>query len=134
MKPFRPSGLHHLTLRVNRIKEADDFYQRVLGFELVRKMGQSMSVFRIGDQDTLVLVEAETSYDSQSRDFRMDHFGFYLDSPEQVDELAEKLQEEGIRLISGPANRKHGRFFFITDPDGNMIEFFSEKEYATRPK
>jgi len=134
MKPFRPSGLHHLTLRVNRIKEADDFYQRVLGFELVRKMGQSMSVFRIGDQDTLVLVEAETSYDSQSRDFRMDHFGFYLDTPEQVDELAEKLQEEGIRLISGPANRKHGRFFFITDPDGNMIEFFSEKEYATRPK
>ncbi len=134
MKPFRPSGLHHLTLRVNRIKEADDFYQRVLGFELVRKMGQSMSVFRIGDQDTLVLVEAETSYDSQSRDFRMDHFGFYLDTPEQVDELAVKLQEEGIRLISGPANRKHGRFFFITDPDGNMIEFFSEKEYATRPK
>ncbi len=134
MKPFRPSGLHHLTLRVNRIKEADDFYQRVLGFELVRKMGQSMSVFRIGDQDTLVLVEAETSYDSQSRDFRMDHFGFYLETPEQVDELAEKLQEEGIRLISGPANRKHGRFFFITDPDGNMIEFFSEKEYATRPK
>lgn len=134
MNSFRPSGLHHLTLRVNRIKEADDFYQRVLGFELVRKMGQSMSVFRIGEQDTLVLVEAETSYDAQSRDFRMDHFGFYLDTPEQVDDLAEKLQEEGIRLISGPSNRKHGRFFFITDPDGNMIEFFSEKEYATRPK
>lgn len=134
MNSFRPSGLHHLTLRVNRIKEADDFYQRVLGFELVRKMGQSMSVFRIGEQDTLVLVEAETSYDAQSRDFRMDHFGFYLDTPEQVDELADKLQEEGIRLISGPANRKHGRFFFITDPDGNMIEFFSEKEYATRSK
>jgi catechol 2,3-dioxygenase-like lactoylglutathione lyase family enzyme len=79
-------------------------------------------------------VEAETSYDTQSRDFRMDHFGFYLETPEHVDELAEKLQEEGIRLISGPANRKHGRFFFITDPDGNMIEFFSEKEYPTRPK
>jgi catechol 2,3-dioxygenase-like lactoylglutathione lyase family enzyme len=134
MNSFQPSGIHHLTLRVNRIKEADDFYQRVLGFELVRKMGQSMSVFRIGEQDTLVLVEAETSYDAESRDFRMDHFGFYLETPEQVDELAEKLQEEGIRPVSGPANRKHGRFFFITDPDGNMIEFFSEKEYATRSK
>jgi catechol 2,3-dioxygenase-like lactoylglutathione lyase family enzyme len=67
MTPFRPSGIHHITLRVNRIEDAEDFYGRILGFELVRKMGQSMSVFRIGEVDSLVLVEAEGL---QGRPFR----------------------------------------------------------------
>lgn len=128
MKGFKPSGIHHITLRVNRIEAAEDFYGRILGFELIRKMGQSMAVYRIGKEDTLVLVEAETQYDTSSRDFRVDHFGFYLDTPKQVDEMAEYFKENEVTILSGPANRKKGRFIFVSDPDGNMIEFFHEGE------
>ena len=134
MAHFKPSGIHHITIRVNRIAEAEDFYGRILGFELVRKLGKSMAVFRIGEQDTLVLVEAETSYDRESRDFRVDHFGFYLESKEQVDELAEHFVKHEVTILSGPANRKEGRFIFVSDPDGNMIEFFHEEGYPTKPK
>ena len=134
MISFKPSGIHHITIRVNRIAEAEDFYGRVLGFELVRKMGQSMAVFRVGEKDTLVLVEAETRYDRNSRDFRVDHFGFYLDSPEQVDEMTEHLKENEATILSGPSNRRNGRFVFVSDPDGNMIEFFHEPDFATRAK
>lgn len=134
MKSFNPTGIHHITLRVNRIAEAEDFYGRVLGFTPVRKMGQSMAVFRIGERDTLVLVEAETSYDRSSRDFRVDHFGFYLDSPEQVDEMTEHLRENEVTILSGPSNRRNGRFVFASDPDGNMIEFFHEPDFATRAR
>jgi catechol 2,3-dioxygenase-like lactoylglutathione lyase family enzyme len=74
---FKPSGINHITIRVNRIEQSEDFYGKILGFELVRKMGQSMAVYRVGEQDTLVIVEAETSYDPNSRDFRVDHFGFF---------------------------------------------------------
>ena len=123
---FRPSGLNHITIRVNRIALSEEFYGDILGFELVRKMGQSMAVYKIGEEDTLVIVEAETSYDPNSRDFRVDHFGFYVDSPEKVDELAEFFRDREVTVISGPANRKKGRFLFIADPDGNMIEFFYE--------
>ena len=85
-----------------------------------------MTVYRIGS-DSLVIVEAETAYDDKSKDYRVDHFGFTLSSPEQVDELAEYFKENDVSIITGPANRKNGRFLFITDPDGNMIEFFHEK-------
>jgi len=125
---FRPSGLNHITIRVNRIEAAEEFYGDILGFELVRKMGQSMAVYKIGIEDTLVIVEAETSYDPNSRDFRVDHFGFYVHSPEKVDELAEYFRSNEVTVISGPANRKKGRFLFIADPDGNMIEFFYEEK------
>ena len=75
-----------------------------------------------------MIVEAETSYDPTSRDFRVDHFGFYVESPEMVDELAEYFQHHEVTIISGPANRKKGRFLFVADPDGNMIEFFYEEK------
>lgn len=123
---FNPSGINHITIRVNEIERAEEFYGKVLGFELVRKMGQSMAVYKIGKEDTMVIVEAETSYDPNSRDFRVDHIGFYLNSAKEVDEMAKYLRENEVTILSGPANRKKGRFVFASDPDGNMIEFFHE--------
>lgn len=128
MKNFNPTGINHITIRVNKIERAEEFYGDILGFELVRKMGQSMAVYKIGKEDTLVIVEAETSYDPNSRDFRVDHIGFYLDSADQVDEMANYFKQNEVSILSGPANRKKGRFLFISDPDGNMIEFFYEGE------
>jgi catechol 2,3-dioxygenase-like lactoylglutathione lyase family enzyme len=129
MAIFNPTGINHITIRVNDIKRAEEFYGEVLGFELVRKMGQSMAVYRVGDgEDTLVLVEAETSYDPASRDYRVDHFGFYVDSADRVDELAKYFRQHEVTILSGPANRKRGRFVFISDPDGNMIEILFEED------
>lgn len=125
IKQFNPSGINHITLRVNDIKRSEQFYGEILGFKLEKKMGQSMSTYRIGE-DSLVIVEAETSYDQTSRDYRVDHFGFFVESPDIVDQLAEHFRINNVTILSGPANRKNGRFIFISDPDGNMIEIFNE--------
>lgn len=125
---FTPSGLNHITIRVNRIDASKEFYGDILGFEVIRTMGQSMAVYDIGGGDTMVIVEAETSYDPTSRDFRVDHFGFYVESAKKIDELATYFRDKEVTIMSGPANRKKGRFLFISDPDGNMIEFMYEEE------
>jgi catechol 2,3-dioxygenase-like lactoylglutathione lyase family enzyme len=126
MRPFLPTGINHITLRVNDINAAEHFYGEILGFRLEKKMGRSMAVYKVGS-DTIVLVEAETAYDRSSKDYRVDHYGFTVTSPEKIDELAAYFREHEITILSGPANRKTGRFVFISDPDGNMIEFMYEK-------
>lgn len=127
-KKFNPDGLHHITIRVNDITAAEKFYGDILGFELIRKMGQSMATYRVGTKDTLVIVEAETAYDASSRDYRVDHFGFMVNTAQEVDDMATYLKENEVNIVVGPVNRKNGRFVFFTDPDGNMIEVFNEKE------
>lgn len=118
-------GLNHITLRVNNIEKAEEFYEQMLGFKVEKKMGRSMTVYRIG-KDSLVLVEAETEYEPGSKDYRVDHFGFFVDGPEEVDRLAAFFKENEVTILSGPSNRKTGRFVFISDPDGNMIEICNE--------
>lgn len=125
MRNIEFKGLNHITLRVNNIEKAEQFYSELLGFKIEKKMGRSMTVYRIG-KDSLVLVEAETEYDKSSRDYRVDHFGFFVDTPEQIDELAVFFREQEVTILSGPSNRKNGRFIFISDPDGNMIEICNE--------
>ncbi|MDI6401009.1 VOC family protein [Balneolaceae bacterium ANBcel3] len=125
MEEIRFKGLNHITLRVNDIARAEEFYGEILGFKVEKKMGRSMTVYRIG-RDSLVLVEAETEYETTSKDYRVDHFGFIVDRPEDVDRLAEYFKEKEVTVLSGPSNRKNGRFVFISDPDGNMIEIFTE--------
>lgn len=127
MKNFKPIGITHITIRVNDIKKSEAFYSDVLGFEVERRMGQTMTVYRIGT-DSLVLVEAETAYDTVSRDYRVDHFGFNVESAELVDEMAKWCREREVTIINGPGNRKNGRYLFISDPDGNMIEIFHEDQ------
>lgn len=126
MNKLLATGINHVTLRVNDIERSEEFYTNILGFEVEKRMGKGMTVYRIGT-DSLVIVEAETEYDRSAKDYRVDHFGFFVRTNEMVDELAEYFKENEVTIISGPANRKNGRFIFIMDPDGNMIEIFCEK-------
>ena len=126
MNKLSATGINHITLRVNDIERSEEFYTGILGFEVEKRMGKGMTVYRIGT-DSLVIVEAETEYDRSAKDYRVDHYGFTVSSDEKVDELAAYFKENEVTIISGPANRKNGRFVFIMDPDGNMIEIFCEK-------
>ncbi len=125
MNKLLATGINQITLRVNNIARSEEFYSDILGFDVEKRMGKGMTVYRIGS-DTLVIVEAETEYDRSAKDYRVDHFGFVVREAEKIDELAAYFREKEVTIISGPANRKNSRFLFIMDPDGNLIEIYTE--------
>ena len=76
----------------------------------------------------LVLVKAETPGSPEARDIRVDHFGFRLASDAEVDAAARYLDNKGVHIVTQPAHRREGRAFFVMDPDGNLVEFYSMHE------
>jgi len=63
----------------------------------------------------------------------VDHFGFRLASDAEVDEAAVYLDDRGVHLVTRPAHRREGRAFFVMDPDGNLIEFYSMNATGLQP-
>jgi catechol 2,3-dioxygenase-like lactoylglutathione lyase family enzyme len=118
------TGLSQLTLRVNNLQRAEDFYTGVLGMTVHHRLGINMTYLDCNG-DKLVLVRAETPSPKQARDIRIDHFGFRLETDKEVDSAAAFFKENGVHLLTPPSKRKDGRAFFILDPDGNMIEIYS---------
>lgn len=120
------TGINQITLRVNDVRLAEDFYVGVLGLKVEYRAGANISYLRV-NSDMIVLVKAETPGVPEARDIRVDHFGFRLPTDSEVDESADYLEEQGIHLVTKPAQRREGRAFFVMDPDGNLIEFYSMK-------
>ncbi len=58
------------------------------------------------------------------------HFAFHLPDVE-IDRLLSRLQGHGLD-VEGPVQLGPGRSVFVSDPDGNVIEFWSQDmaEYA----
>ena len=120
------TGIHQITLRVNDVRIAEDFYVGTLGFKVEYRAGANITYLRV-NSDMIVLVKAETPGVPEARDIRVDHFGFRLPTDSEVDDAADYLEAEGVHLVTRPAQRREGRAFFVMDPDGNLIEFYSMK-------
>ncbi|AOS84948.1 glyoxalase [Chlorobaculum limnaeum] len=120
------TGINQITLRVNDVRLVEEFYSGILGFRVDHRAGANISYLRL-NSDMLVLVKAETPGTADARDIRVDHFGFRLASDDEVDEAAVYLDDRGVHLVTRPAHRREGRAFFVMDPDGNLIEFYSMK-------
>jgi catechol 2,3-dioxygenase-like lactoylglutathione lyase family enzyme len=118
------TGINQITLRVNDVRLSEDFYAGILGFRVDYRAGANISYLRL-NSDLLVLVKAETPGTADARDIRVDHFGFRLASDAEVDQAAVYLDDRGAHLVTRPAHRREGRAFFVMDPDGNLIEFYS---------
>ncbi len=121
------TGISQITLRVNDLRSAEEFYGGILGLKLDHRVGANITYLRI-NSDLLVLVKAETPGSPDARDIRVDHFGFRLASDAEVDAAALYLDDCGVHMVTRPAHRREGRAFFVMDPDGNLVEFYSMHE------
>jgi catechol-2,3-dioxygenase len=117
------TGISQITLRVNDLRKSEEFYTKLLGFQLHHRLGINMT-YLVAEGDSLVLVKAETPAQSD-RDFHLDHFGLRLETNAEVDAAHTFLKEMRVHLLTSPANRRDGRAFFLQDPDGNVIEIYS---------
>jgi catechol 2,3-dioxygenase-like lactoylglutathione lyase family enzyme len=112
-------GLRHLALKVHDIERSLDFYTRILGMRVDWRPDE-WNVYLTCGSDNLALHQSEEPVSGRGM---LDHFGFMVARPEEVDEWALRLARFGIALVQAPKNHRDGsRSLYFHDPDENLIQ------------
>ena len=130
-EPPPASAISELVLEVSDLERARDFYRDVLGFEetLYGEGREGRYWYLVGDTARLGLWTPQTGL-AGGRGGAHVHFAFRV-ARHELDPLTERLRGRGAE-IEGPVRLGADRAIYVTDPDGNVVEFWSQEmdEYA----
>ncbi len=119
-KPTPTTGLRHLALKVSKLDECVDFYTQLMGI-VVEGQPDADNIYLSSGHDNLALLKTDDDFNGHNQ--RLDHLGFILDTPEQVDEWHAYFIENNVAIISLPKTHRDGaRSFYCKDPDGNTVQ------------
>ncbi len=123
-KPARPGdtlGLRHVALFVADLEACEHFYVDLLGMH-VEWRPDADNVYLSGGADNLALHRAAAALAPDEAQ-RLDHIGFFLRRPEEVDQWHEYLLAHGVRIRNAPRTHRDGaRSFYCYDPAGTVVQ------------
>ncbi len=118
-KPTR--GLRHVALTVNDLEACERFYVELMGM-VVEWRPDPDNLYLTSGCDNLALHRAGPGLRPDGPQ-RLDHIGFVLSAPEEVDVWYAFLRRRGVVLKSEPHTHRDGaRSFYCLDPDGNAVQ------------
>jgi catechol 2,3-dioxygenase-like lactoylglutathione lyase family enzyme len=118
-------GIRHVALLCNDLTAMERFYCDVLGYrEEWRPSAAELYLTRGADNLALHARPAGTAAGGEPRESRLDHIGFLLSRPDEVDLWAAYFAEKGVKLDTVPRTHRDGaRSFYLRDPEGNRLQF-----------
>ena len=112
-----------------------EFYEKVVGLELVERYENMMAFFRIapdyeGHTQSLALFDQSGQADHRSRRYTgvdtekstLHHIAFTISASDHETEK-QRLQNLGLDVETVEHAWQHYRSLYITDPEGNVVEF-----------
>jgi catechol 2,3-dioxygenase-like lactoylglutathione lyase family enzyme len=114
-------GLHHVALAVNKMEACVQFYTDILGMR-VEWQPDADNVYLTSGEDNLALHRVAEPF-TASQPQRLDHIGFILQRPEDVDVWHNYLVANDVPVLKPPKTHRDGaRSFYCKDPDGNVVQ------------
>ena len=120
-RPSPINGLHHVALRVTAFNECLKFYTELVGMQ-VEWQPDSDNAYLTSGSDNLALHRHNIT-NGDSDHGRLDHIGFILNTPEQVDQWHSYFVSQGITITHPPKTHRDGaRSFYCLDPDNTTLQ------------
>ena len=120
-KPPPTAGLCHVALSVKKLEECLFFYTELLGFK-VEWQPDPDNYYLTSGVDNLALHRLKTTEPFGTVQ-RLDHIGFLLRAPADVDAWHEYLAAHQVIIKAKPRTHRDGaRSFYCEDPDGIFVQ------------
>jgi len=125
-------SLGEVVLRVRDLDAMQEFYEKVVGLELLARFENTMVFFQIRPDhaQSLALCDQSGEADHPSRHYTgldpekstLHHIAFVI-SLSDYEAEKERLRNLGLAVETGEHGWVHYRSLYITDPEGNVVEF-----------
>jgi len=119
----------HTMVRVKDLDKSIDFYTRLLGMKLLRKMDFPEGKFTLafvgyGSEEDHAVIELTYNYDQETPYDLGTGYGHIALGVRDIHGICDELRKAGARITREPGPMKHGttHIAFIEDPDGYKIE------------
>ena len=122
------AGLRHVALNARRFEETLAFYRDLLGMR-VEWQPDADNAYLTSGTDNLAIHRAHTAVAPSGQ--RLDHIGFILNKPADVDAWHAYLAAHGVAAHAPPRNHRDGaRSFYCQDPEGTTVQFIHHPPIA----
>ena len=120
--PGGMQGMHHVALFVPDLEACLHFYRDLLGMAEEWQPDPD-NIYLTSGNDNLALHRLDASSQLGGAQ-RLDHIGFIMRQPEDVDAWHEHLVKHQVRITQLPRTHRDGaRSFYCHDPAGNLVQF-----------
>jgi len=120
-RPNPTTGMRHVALTVTDMELAEKFYVDLMGMNVEWRPDKD-NVYLTSGNDNLALHKGEPGF-AVSGDQVLDHIGYILKTPEDVDDWYGFLKAHDIEMRTQPKTHRDGaRSFYCFDPFGTTVQ------------
>ena len=120
--PLRPTKLGHVAAFTPALDPMQSFYQDLLGFRWSDTVGDFFVILRCNADHHAANFMASTKFEG------MHHIAYEMRDPNHLIAMLDHLAKNDYRLHWGPGRHGpgHNLFTYHRDPDGHVIELFTQ--------
>jgi len=113
--------MRHVALNVSDVAACERFYVDLLGMQ-VEWRPDADNVYLTSGHDNLALHRIANPAGPDDVQ-RLDHVGFFIATPEQVDDWYDFLVANDVVIVAEPRTHRDGaRSFYCRDPEGVVVQ------------
>jgi catechol 2,3-dioxygenase-like lactoylglutathione lyase family enzyme len=120
-RPPATGGLRHVAIFVNQLEQCVAFYCDLLGMTM--EWNPDPDNFYLTSGNDNLALHRYNGAEREPATQRLDHIGFILKTPDDVDSWFAFLTAHNVEIRQPPKTHRDGaRSFYCADPDGNVVQ------------
>lgn len=119
-------GICHIAIDVSDLERSTKFYMDMFTMDIASRSNRIVQLKTSGADDSFFLFKADGPVNPRGCGMKHSHFGFRIDD-RNFDKAMDYIKKNNIKIRPNP-EREAGKFIYIEDPDGYVIQLEPREE------